>query len=84
MGGDKESEDRLKKALVAGKEWLPILEVGRSRISRGSFTDTGDVNETPDLDPASKLGRGAGRALGGGRRLRGEEQAAPAVLTASG
>ncbi len=86
IGGDKASEERLKKALLAGKEWLPILEVGRSRVSRGSFTDKGEVNETPNLDPRAKLARGAGRALGGGLgALGGGSEGGtdpPSVLTA--
>jgi hypothetical protein len=84
VGKDKASEERLTKALIAQKEWLPILEVGRSRISRGSFTDTGDVNETPNLDPAAQLARGAGGALGGalGAFGGGGDAGLRAVLTA--
>jgi hypothetical protein len=63
--------ESLKQTLIAQHEWLPVLTVGKQNIVQGSFTDSGDINQTP-LAPvlggsAGQLGRDIGAMLSTGQ-----------------
>jgi hypothetical protein len=81
---EKDYEKKFEAAVIAEKEWLPILMVGPTPIVQSSVSSSGDVNERPSLDPVVAFGKKAlarqldafGSALGGG------ESAPAGVLTA--
>jgi len=51
-------QQRLKTAVLAQHEWVPMFIVGSEPVMQSSFTDAGDVNEKPNLNPASREGGG--------------------------
>jgi hypothetical protein len=58
-----------KDAILGGKEWMPVLEIGPDMIVQRSFTDKGGINENPNPTPEAKTGsttRGVFRGLTGG------------------
>jgi hypothetical protein len=76
------AEDRVTRALIDQKEWLPTLTVGARTIKQSSITDAGSVNAKPGQSaPADSSGGGFGGMLGG---LGGEAKPAgnPGALTA--
>lgn len=79
-------EKAMKAALLAEREWLPVLAFGPRHVAHKSFTDAGELNEKPNLDPASKLAKATGGLFGGlGGGLGGGDDAPEAkktVLTA--
>ena len=58
----------LRKALLAVKEWAPLLEVGDEQVLQQGFDDRGAIDENPPRDSLSKTGgsvkQGVGRAAG--------------------
>lgn len=58
-------EKAMKTALLAEREWLPVLAFGPRHVAHKSFTDAGKLNESPNLDPASKLAKATGGLFGG-------------------
>jgi hypothetical protein len=68
--GDKGAAQRLKAAVLAQREWLPVLSVGTANVIQSSFKDTGDVNTKPILGRLAALARGQEAAIGNiGRAL---------------
>lgn len=43
---EKEPIERFKQTVLAQSEWLPVLSVGSQNISRYSFNDYGDLNDS--------------------------------------
>jgi hypothetical protein len=74
--------ERFKDALLEGKEWLPVLEVGPDMIIQSSFTDKGGINKNPNPTPEAEAGgatrgvfRGVtGGLMGGGRKDEDEKE----------
>jgi len=61
--------ESFKDALLEGKEWMPVLEVGSDMIVQSSFTDKGGINENPNPTPEAEAGgatRGVFRGMTGG------------------
>ncbi len=56
------SVDRFRDAILEGKEWMPVLEIGKDMIVQRSFTDRGRINENPNPTPEAEAG-GATRRL---------------------
>jgi hypothetical protein len=78
---------RFRDAILEGKEWMPVLEVGPDKIVQSSFTNKGGINENPNPTPQAKAGgaarglfRGVTGGLTGGSRKEREEEG---VLTAA-
>ncbi len=61
LAGETDPAGKMEDVVLAQREWLPVLDVGSRRIFQSSFLDTGEVNETPNLDPAAEA---AGRVRG--------------------
>ncbi|HUU22157.1 MAG TPA: hypothetical protein VM389_06430, partial [Phycisphaerae bacterium] len=61
---DPDPAGRLTAAALQQHEWLPFLQVGRTTIASSTFTDTGQVNDKPQLDPAGKVGAPVRGAFG--------------------
>jgi hypothetical protein len=74
--------ERFKDAILGGKEWMPVLEIGPDMIVQRSFTDKGGINENPNPTPQAETGsttRGVMRGLtggltGGGRKDEADEE----------
>ncbi len=82
-GGALPSAPEFEALLARPAEWLPILVVGSRRIMKKSFTDSGDVNDTPTAPILGSAAQTVGREIGGilgGHRIGGGNQK-PSVLT---
>lgn len=81
--GEEGFPERFKDAILGGKEWMPVLEIGPDMIVQRSFTDKGGINENPNPAPQAETGsttRGVMRGLtggltGGGRKDEADEEA---------
>lgn len=70
---DPNPQSRMREALAAQKEWLPVLMVGGDQVMYQSFTDEARLNKRDARNPAAEVGSrasgltgGLGAALGGG------------------
>jgi hypothetical protein len=52
--------ERLKMVVLGEKEWLPVLMFDGNPIHQSSFTDTGEVNKEPFIQPVSKMAEAVG------------------------
>jgi hypothetical protein len=78
--------ERFKDALLDGKEWMPVLEVGTDMIVQSSFTDKGGINENPNPTPEAEAGgatRGVFRGVTGGLMGGGSKDEDEGYLTAA-
>ena len=68
LSGDQ-GKASLENFLLAQKEWLPVLSVGTKEFSQSSFTELGNVNDTPGSGfqsvPAGNAFGGLAGAFGG-------------------
>jgi hypothetical protein len=73
---------KFRETVLKQKEWLPTLYVGKSRNAKASIKDSGDVDESPDVEGAAKIGQGAAKAIGGfGAALGGGGESEPALTS---
>jgi transposase-like protein len=61
----KEFSKRLRDAILDGKEWMPVLEIGNDMIVQRSFTVRGGINDSPNPTPEAKTGRTTRGLMGG-------------------
>jgi hypothetical protein len=54
----RDLESRLKAAVLAQHEWVPMLMVGTEPFMQGSFSDSGQVNPKPNLSGAAADAKG--------------------------
>lgn len=59
---EKDPKQSFVTAVLDQKEWLPILSVGSERVTKSSFMDTGEINDTP----GRKSGRSGVTGITGG------------------
>ena len=45
--GEANFSERIRDAILKGKEWMPVLEIGNDMIVQRSFTIKGGINESP-------------------------------------
>ena len=55
---------KLRSVVMDQHEWLPMLVINGKQNYKSSVSDTGMVNDNPDLDPTKKAGKSAGGAAG--------------------
>ena len=63
--GEENFSERLRDAILEGKEWMPVLEIGNDMIVQRSFTVKGGINESPNPTPEAKTGRTTRGLMGG-------------------
>jgi hypothetical protein len=79
---EEEFSKRLRDAILEGKEWMPVLEIGSDLIIQRGFTANGGINESPNPTPEAKTGattRGlfggvTGGLTGGSRKEEAEKE----------
>ena len=79
---DENFSERLRDAILEGKEWMPVLEIGNDMIVQRGFTAKGEINESPNPTPEAKAGattRGlfggvTGGLTGGSRKEEAEKE----------
>ena len=63
--GEENFSERIRDAILEGKEWMPVLEIGNDMIVQRSFTVKGGINESPNPTPEAKTGRTTRGLMGG-------------------
>ena len=63
--GEENFSERIRDAILKGKEWMPVLEIGNDMIVQRSFTIKGGINESPNPTPEAKTGRTTRGLMGG-------------------
>jgi hypothetical protein len=82
-----EASQKLKSAVLAQNEWVPLLSIGSENILQSGFTESGEVDEHPSLSAEAKTGKAVSGVAGTVAGMFGpaEPQQAPkkpSVLTA--
>jgi hypothetical protein len=62
---EEDFSENLKDAILEGKEWMPVLEIGNDMIIQRGFTVKGEINESPNPTPEAKTGRTTRGLFGG-------------------
>ncbi|HSI35195.1 MAG TPA: hypothetical protein VK986_16570 [Tepidisphaeraceae bacterium] len=60
-----EQPTKYKAAVLTHAQWLPTLALGKHRVSQRSFRDDGELNDSPKMENAAKIGNAAGGIMGG-------------------
>jgi hypothetical protein len=62
---ENDPSQRLRAVAQEQHEWIPMLIVGDKRVAHSSFTDSGDINETPGTNPVAGAFNTFGSILSG-------------------
>lgn len=57
--------ESFRQAILEGKEWMPVLEIGNDMIVQRGFTAWGGINDSPNPTPEAKTGRTTRGLMGG-------------------
>jgi hypothetical protein len=78
-GNPKATADSIKAAALNQHDWLPVIVVGTKQATQASVSDSGEVNEKPNLAAAGSPGGAVANTLQKAADLFGDAGDAPAA-----